>query len=457
MANNFLTSLFSKQKKLFYSGKTLDVKYRKAQLKKLLLALRQHQKEILVALNKDLNKSLEEGYITEYMIVLNELKYMINNINKLSKPISAKKSMTTIFSKSKIYKRPRGVVLVCSPWNYPFQLSMIPLVESIATGNTTMMYLSSQSKNVNEVIHKILSKCFSPEYVCTFSSDKVPYDALFQVHYDFLFFTGSNRVGKILAKQCADMMIPAVYELGGKCPCIIDSKSNLVVAAKRIARGKWFNAGQTCVAPDHVYVPNSVYDKFVEFLVKYTKQFFEEEFNKKQFPKIINKLHYDRLTKLLEKQKVLYGGKKYEAEMIISPTIIEVNKNNKIMDEEIFGPILPLIKYDNLKNIIEYQNSHDEPLAMYVFSNNKKNIKMLEQRILSGACCVNDCIMHITNHHLPFGGVGQSGNGHYHGEYGFNTFSHLKSVVDSSSKLDTRLFYPPWTKTKFAIIKKIFK
>jgi aldehyde dehydrogenase (NAD+) len=324
-------------------------------------------------------------------------------------------------------------------------LALVPLIDALAAGNTAILYVSPYVPNVNRVITNIIRKVFDEKYVAVVNFSQVSYTDIMKPTYDYVFFTGSVRVGKIVMQQAAANLTPLTLELGGKSPCIIDETAKLEITAKRIIRGKLMNSGQTCIAPDYLIVHESIREKLIEKLIYYIEKFHgTNNIQNKNIPKIINLQHFNRLVKTLTNQKIIYGGKSDVDSLIVEPTLISIkNFQNKLMNEEIFGPILPIISYTKLNDITNKLLRLPKPLALYIFSQHKKHINFLISKIQSGDCCINDTIMHITNEHLPFGGVGTSGMGSYHGIHGFNTFSHNRSLVKTTSKIDSNLFYPP--------------
>jgi aldehyde dehydrogenase (NAD+) len=324
-------------------------------------------------------------------------------------------------------------------------LALIPLIDAIAAGNVAIVYVSPYVPTVNKILTQIIHQVFNSEYVEVVTFAQASYEEIMIPQYDYVFFTGSPRVGKIIMKQASENLIPITLELGGKSPCIVDETANINIAAKRIIRGKLMNSGQTCVAPDYLLVNKTIKAPLIKALIKSIQDFYGENvIQQRSLPKIINLQHFNRLLKTNKNQKILYGGKSDSESLIIEPTIIDIKSfKNKIMEEEIFGPILPIITFDNLEKVISDLRQLEKPLALYIFSKNSYHINQLTRSVQSGDCCINDTIMHITNEHLPFGGVGHSGMGSYHGIHGFNTFSHTRSLVVTTQKIDSSLFYPP--------------
>jgi len=441
-----IDEIIRKQDSMFMSNKTRDVEFRRNKLKELLTAINDNEDGILKALKLDLNKCKEEAFMSEMMLVLDELKFMIKNIGKLSKPKLIKFNLKNMMFKSRVNKEPFGKVLIFTTWNYPFQLAMVPLIGAIACGNTAIVKLSEFSIHTNKVIKKILNDVFDEDYVCCIN-EEVDYDYFLSKKYDYIFFTGSEKVGRIIGGKAGANLIPCTLELGSRNPCIIEKTANLDVAAKRVAWGKFLNAGQTCVAPNHLFVDGSIYDEFLSKLQEQIKSMYSENPHESEYyPKIISEKHFERLALFINNRKVI-GGRKNKETLQIEPTIVlNIETDDDILKEEIFGPILPIIKFSNISEVIETIKRGEKPLAFYVFTNDKQIEDICTNTIQFGGCCVNDTIMHITNIELPFGGIGSSGHGVYHSKYSFSTFTKEKAVLKSSSKMDLSIKYPPFDK-----------
>ena len=450
-----MESVISKQREYFNSGETLRVQFRLKQLKLLKESMANHKEELYKAFKADYNKCEFDVVATEYSMVLTELDYMIKHVKRLSRTKTVATDIVNFPSKGKIIPHPYGVVLIMSPWNYPFQLTLSPLVGAMAAGNTCVVKPSNYSKNVSNVINDILS-VFDDKYIKTVLGGREQNQALLDQHFDYIFFTGGETVGKLVMEKASKHLTPVSLELGGKSPCIVDNTADINLAAKRIAWGKFLNAGQTCVAPDYVLVHEDVHKELVDKLVEHVKKFYYVKGRlTENFPWIINNRHAQRIEGLIDKEKLVFGGKREER--LIEPTILDnVTYNDAVMAEEIFGPILPILTFKQLDEVIADRNRLPKPLAFYIFSNNKENINKLLNNCNFGGGCINDTIMHLTNSTLPFGGVGASGMGSYHGAKSFETFSHYKSVL-KKGKLEINLKYPPYTKEKLNIIKKIMK
>lgn len=444
-----------KQRNFFASNKTKDINFRKKQLKKLYYVVKKYEKKLLDALNKDLNKSEFEAYMSEVGFVLSEIRYIEKNLKKWSKAKKVRTPLTQFPGKSYIYSEPYGVCLIISPWNYPFQLTIAPLVGAIAAGNCAIIKPSEYSFNTSKIISMIIKECFDDKYISVIEGGGEVSQSLLKQKFDYIFFTGSEFVGKIVMEAAAKHLTPVTLELGGKSPCIVDGTAKLKLAAKRIIWGKFLNCGQTCVAPDYLLVAKSVKDELINYLKIYINQLFP--FPNEYYPKIINKKHYNRLLSLMDSGTIIIGGKGRSDFNQIEPTILDnVSWDSKIMHEEIFGPILPIITFDTISGVIEKIKNRPKPLALYVFTNSKNNEQLILNNISYGGGCINDTIVHLASPYLPFGGVGNSGIGSYHGKASFDTFSHYKSIMKRPNRLDINLRYPPFNKP-LNILKKFLK
>lgn len=447
-----------KQKEFFKTGKPIDINYRKKALIKLRDAVDKYEEKILYALKLDLGKSEFEGYETELGIVKSELKNTIKNLEKWSKPKKVRASIMNPFSDNRIYNQPYGVCLILSPWNYPFQLALMPLIGSIAAGNTSILKLSEISSFTSGIVREIIEEIFDEEYIAVFSGEADEAINLIESDIDFIFYTGNPKIGASVAESAGRRLIPCVLELGGKSPCIIDRKADLDNAAKKIVWGKFMNAGQTCVAPDYIIADRLVFLELRDKLVHYIKEFYgENPIESDDYPKIINKKNFDRILNLIEGKRLIFGGKYDDDSLKIEPTILEVSSmDEKIMQEEIFGPIIPIIIYKNKSEIFEIIDKNKNPLALYLFTDNNSFEKEIIEKVSFGGGCVNDTIIHCTSEGLPFGGIGRSGIGNYHGKASFDAFSHKKSVVKSKKFADISMKYPPFNEKKLELIKKVF-
>lgn len=448
--------IIQKQRDFFNTKKTFDISFRIKILNQLKFLIKKYQNELVGAFKIDFNKCEFDVLSTEFNLVIEEIEYMIKSINKLTEVKRVKTSIVNFPSKGYIYKEPYGVVLIIGPWNYPFLLTMQPLVGAIASGNCVICKPSENSCNVSKVIKKIIDELKFDELVYVIEGDKSVAIELLEERFDYIFFTGGEKVGQIVLEKASKYLTPVTLELGGKSPCIVDKDADLEIASRRIVWGKYINAGQTCVAPDYVCVHRSIHDKFLEKVIDKIKSFYYED-NKLSinFPYIINNAHLQRLLRLIDYNKVVFGGNHYD--LIIEPTVLDmVTFNDDVMKEEIFGPIMPIIVYDDLDELLKIIEKKEKPLAFYYFSNDLKKAKELIKTISFGGGCINDTIMHLTNPNLPFGGVGKSGMGSYHGKKTFDTFTHEKSVM-IKSKSELKLKYPPYTSEKLRLLKKFFR
>lgn len=442
------------QRSFFDSQQTKSKAFRVFQLRKLENAIINYQEKITKALWKDLHKSAEETYLTEISIVLNEIKYHRRNLKQWMTPKSVPTPRHLLPSKSSMHFEPLGVALIVSPWNYPFQLLINPLIGAIAAGCCAILKPSPDTKNFVKVIEEMIAANFNPNYITLVQGGRKTNTILFRKKFDFIFFTGSPNLGKIVMKAAAEHLTPILLELGGKSPCIVDANSHIKLAAKRIVWGKFLNAGQTCIAPDYLMVHESVKAKLFENMIKYIKQFYGENPEKNEYyGRIIHDDALNRLLDLLEKEKIIYGGTFNKEKRYIEPTILELKSTeSKIMQEEIFGPLLPVFTFSNIKEAMDYIHHNEKPLALYYFGKDKQAQKVL-QNTSSGGVCINNTLMHIANPHLPFGGVGNSGMGRYHGKESFIAFSNQRAVLKSPTWIDLPFQYPPFKYFKW--IRKI--
>lgn len=452
--------MIEEQREFFYTGKTKETEFKKAQLQFLKETIKKYEQDVMKALYLDLHKSEFEAYSNEVGIVYDSITYMLANLESFEQHEKVKTPLHFQPGKSYIVREPYGVTLIIGPFNYPFQLVMEPLIGAIIGGNTAIVKPSESSVHTTAIVKKILQETFDERYVRVVEGEKEEVQALIHAPFDFIFFTGSVSVGKIVAKAAAERLTPIALELGGKSPAIVDQTANLEVAAKRIAWGKFNNAGQTCVAPDYVLVHRSVYPKFVKLMKKAINSFYgKKPQESKDFGRIISERQFDRLEKLLqaEKEQITCGGKTDRSDLYIAPTIVErVDWNSPIMEDEIFGPILPIMAYEDLPRVISQVRKLPKPLAAYLFTENQKAVDYFLAELPFGGGCINDCIVHVGNMHLPFGGVGPSGVGAYHGKASYECFTHAKSIIQRSSSLANSLLFPPY-KNKVSLVRKIMK
>ncbi|MDD5150203.1 MAG: aldehyde dehydrogenase [Flavobacterium sp.] len=436
----------------------IDVGFRKKTLIKLLNAVIVYENEIIQALYDDFKKPAFEAVLTETSYVISELKDTIKNIKSWAKPKRVFPSLLNFPSTDFIYKEPYGKVLILSPWNYPFQLALCPLISAVAAGNQVVLKPSELTPKTSEIIAKIISKVFEKNHVDVIEGGIEVSQKLLSERWDYIFFTGSVDVGKIVAKAAAENLTPVTLELGGKNPCIIDETANLKLAARRIVWGKFMNAGQTCIAPDYILIQKDMKKHFVTYLKEeITQAYSENPSESPDFARIINTKNWQRLVDRIDPEKVLFGGQTNIENCYIAPTLIdETSIDTLIMKEEIFGPILPILTYENEAEIEAIISKYEKPLALYVFTENHAFYKTIIQKYSFGGGCINDTVVHFSNKRLPFGGVGHSGIGAYHGSLSFDVFSHKKSIVKKANWLDLPMRYAPY-KDKLATIKKILK
>ena len=453
-----INALLEKQRAFYRSGVTVPVKYRVEQLKKLYAAVKHYQNEIGEALKADLGKSDYEGFMCESGLALTEISYLIKHVKRFAKKKRVKTPLAQFCSRSYKQPQPYGNVLIMSPWNYPFLLTIEPLADAIAAGNTAIVKPSAYSPATSKVVEKIIGECFAPEYVSVVTGGRAENTALLDEKFDFVFFTGSASVGKEVLRRTAEHLTPCVLELGGKSPCIVDASANIKLAAKRIVFGKFLNCGQTCVAPDYILCEKSVKDDFVKAVIgEIKKQYGEKPLASQDYGKIINEKHFNRLCGLIDKRKVVFGGEASPDTCRISPTVIdEVCFDDVVMQEEIFGPIMPILTFEDFDAMVDDLKTKDKPLALYLFTSNKKRVKRVTTELSYGGGCINDVVIHLATSEMGFGGVGESGMGSYHGKDGFDAFSHHKSIVDKKTWIDLPMRYQPYRSQFYKKLLHIF-
>lgn len=450
-----LKNIIKNQRDFFNTNTTKSVEYRLQMLQRLKKIINDNEEKILSALYNDLSKSKSEAYMSEVAMVYAELDEALKKVREWSRPQRARGTIGTFPAKNYVFSEPYGIVLIMSPWNYPFNLAIAPLIAAISAGNCAVIKCSKESKYTSNLIKEIINNTFDKKYIYCVDSDIEYNDVIYQ-KYDYIFFTGSSRVGKIIMRAASENLTPVSLELGGKCPCIVDESANIKIAAKRIVWGKLLNAGQTCVSVDYVAVHNSVKEKLIKCILKEIKSRYHDALNSNTYPRIINEHHYKRLLNLIKVEKNIIGGRADEFSRKIEPTVLpEADFEDEIMKEEIFGPLLPIIEYDDIKKLIRTIKEREKPLACYVFTKYEKTARHIIKSISYGGGCVNDVVIQVSNHYMPFGGVGNSGIGSYHGKYGFDTFSHKKSVVWNETMLDLPIRYAPFNLLKFRILKYI--
>lgn len=442
-----LQNMLLAQRTYFDSGKTLPVKNRIAALKQLKQVLKAHEEEIYKALEADLHKSRTETYMCELGLVYSELSYMIKHLRSFAKDRTVPTPLAQFAAKSYVKTSPRGVVLIMSPWNYPLLLTLDPLIDAIAAGNTAMLKPSAYAPETGKILETIIKEAFRPEHAALVTGGREENQQLLNQSFDYIFFTGSSNVGKEVLKAAAPRLTPVSLELGGKSPCIVDETADIKLAARRIVFGKFLNCGQTCVAPDYIVCHKSVCEALLEALKQeIQKQFGAEPLKNPNYGRIVNEKHFSRLSGLADSSTVFYGGEKNKDSLQIAPTLVfPCTWEEPVMGEEIFGPLLPVLTYESLEDLLHMINSRPHPLAFYFFSKNQKAIQKVTESCPFGGGCINDTIIHLATTHMGFGGVGSSGMGAYHGKVGFDAFSHKKSIVDKKTWMDLPMRYQPYT------------
>ena len=435
-----------------------NINFRKQTLVKLLNSVQKHEEEIIKALYNDFKKPAFEAVVSETAYIVSELNHTIKNINKWAKPNMVLPSLLNFPSTDYIYKEPYGKVLIIAPWNYPYQLALCPLIAAVAAGNQVVVKPSELTPNTSSIVAKIISETFDENHVkCVEGGVEITQELLAQ-RWDYIFFTGSVAVGKIVAKAAAENLTPVTLELGGKNPCIIDATANLKLAAKRIVWGKFLNAGQTCIAPDYLLVSNKIKSDFIELIKKeIIDAYGENPETSPDFPRIINQKNWNRLTEMLKGESILAGGKSNIQDYYLAPTLLdEPSLDSLVMKDEIFGPILPVLSFENEADLVSIISRYEKPLSLYIFSNDNPFAKKIIQNYSFGGGCINDTVVYFSNKRLPFGGVGHSGIGAYHGKLSFSTFTHYKAIVKRANWLDIPTRYAPY-KGKLKSVKKLFK
>ena len=453
-----IEEILVKQREFFSTGATIPVKFRIEMLRKLYKSVKENEQAINHALKADLGKSEFEGFMCEVGLSLTEISYMIKHTKKFAKRKLVCTPLPQFVSTSFKKPSPYGNVLIMSPWNYPFLLTIDPLADAIAAGNTVVIKPSAYSPETSKIVKKIIEDCFPPEYVSVVTGGRKENSELLDQKFDMVFFTGSQAVGREVLRRCSEHLTPAVLELGGKSPCIVDSTAKIKLAAKRIVFGKYLNCGQTCVAPDYVLCHKDVKAELLKEVKKQiVKQYGENPLKNPDYGKIINEKHFDRINGLIDKDKLVCGGESDRNTLQIAPTVMDnVTFEDKVMQEEIFGPLLPIITYDKFHDLFEILKGRQKPLALYIFSENRKNINRILDRISFGGGCINDVVIHLATSEMGFGGVGESGMGAYHGKTGFDAFSHTKSIVDKKTFMDLPMRYQPYDRKINGKLLKMF-
>ncbi|MEA4979272.1 MAG: aldehyde dehydrogenase family protein [Petrimonas sp.] len=447
--------IFQSQKELFNSHQTKDVAFRKETLKKLKKIIKDNENRLYEAIYKDFRKSAFDTFLNELSLVYNELDFFLTNLDRLAQPKRVKTTLSLQPGKSHIYYDPLGVMLVIGAWNYPYLLTLIPLISSIAAGNTCMVKPSELPENTMHVLSELINPNFPSNYIYVVEGGITETTELLKLRYDKIFFTGSPKVGKIVYEAAAKNLVPVVLELGGKSPAIVTRTANLEVAAKRLIWGKFLNGGQTCIAPDYLLVEESVKPELLQLMKEKLKEINYSD-GAEHYTSIINKRNFDRILGLVDKSQIVYGGASNEKTLYIEPTILDnVSWEDAVMQEEIFGPVFPVLSFTDYDEILQKIIEGEKPLAAYLFTKNKEEKDKLLKLVSFGGGCINDTLMHITSDYLPFGGIGNSGIGNYHGEFGFLSFSHQKSVVEKTNWGEPNWKYPPYTNKKMKRLKKI--
>ncbi|WP_126650999.1 aldehyde dehydrogenase [Chryseobacterium aureum] len=449
-----IENILLKQRDFFKTQQTKSPAFRKMYLEKLKSLIISNENMLYEAINKDFGKSKFDTFTTELSFILNDLNYYIKNLKTLSKPKKVSTNLVNQLGNSKVYADPLGCVLVIGAWNYPYQLSLSPIIAALAAGNCCILKPSEIAENTMKAMATIINNNFPPEYLYVYEGGIEETTALLTLQFDKIFFTGSTKVGKIVYKAAAEHLTPVTLELGGKSPAIVTKNANLEIAAKRIVWGKFLNAGQTCVAPDYLLVEETIQEQFLEMLRKYIREFRYDQ-DSVQYTRIINQRNFQRLIRLIDQEKIYCGGRFDEEKLYIEPTILNhIDWKDEIMQEEIFGPILPVISFQNYNAALNAVLELEKPLAAYLFTNDSEEKENFTRKLSFGGGCINDTVMHLSNDNLPFGGVGNSGIGNYHGKYGFETFSHQKAVLEKATWGEPNIKYPPYSEKKLNWIKK---
>lgn len=452
-----IETIAKKQRNYFYQGETLSVDFRKKQLMKLKKTLIAHQDDIVEAVHKDFGKSSFETYVTEIQVVYDEINYMLKNLKKLAKPQKVRTPLLHFYSKSKIMHDPLGTVLIISPWNYPLALALTPLAGAIAAGNCAVIKPSEVSSHTSALISKIITENFDEQYLTVYEGEADTTQTLLKQGFDHCFFTGSTEVGKKIMQTASETLTPVTLELGGKSPCVVTEDADIVKAACRIVWGKFVNAGQTCIAPDFVLVHESVKHRLILMIQEVLRRFYgEQPLENDDYARIITEKHFDRLVGLMDNESILHGGEYSRDTLSIAPTLVDdPDWDSQIMTEEIFGPLLPIIGYDSIVDTVHTLQDRPKPLAFYLFTESEVYKEFVMGSLSFGGGCINDTLIHFANLNMPFGGVGHSGMGNYHGKYSFDTFTHFKSVTEKTTLFDIPLRYPPYSSKVLDWLKKM--
>jgi aldehyde dehydrogenase (NAD+) len=454
-----IAAITQRQREFFATGATLDVNYRIAALKKLRKSLQDNEARIAAALRSDLGKSSEESYMCETGLVISEISYLLRHVRSFAKEKTVVTPLAQFPSRSYKKPTPYGVVLIMSPWNYPLLLTLDPLADAIAAGNTAVIKPSAYSPATTALLAELIAGIFPPEYVTVVTGGREENESLLEQKFDYIFFTGSKAVGQTVLEKAAVHLTPATLELGGKSPCIVHRSANIKLAARRIVFGKFLNCGQTCVAPDYILCDPAIKDELLKHLaLEIRRQYGQNYLGNEAYGKIISKKHFQRICGLIDPSKVVVGGRFDEASQKIEPTVMDgITWDDAVMGQEIFGPVLPVLTYESIDEAIRTVQHHDKPLALYIYAQDKNIIHRVTGECSYGGGCVNDCIIHLATSAMGFGGVGESGMGAYHGKTGFDTFTHYKSIVDKKTWLDLPMRYQPYRKANTWLIRRFLK
>lgn len=446
MKHREIEAALKKQKHYFSTGATLPVAARKEALKRLRHALEINETLLSDALQRDLKKSPQESYMCEIGLIKSEISYLLRHVGGYAGEHRVHTPIAQSISRSFVKPVPYGTVLIMSPWNYPVLLALDPLADAIAAGNTAILKPSAYAPATSAALEKMIRECFPPEYVTVVTGGREENSCLLECKFDYIFFTGSKTVGREVMRKASEHLTPVTLELGGKSPCIVDETADIKMAAKRIAFGKFVNCGQTCVAPDYIYCEESVKDAFLKELKRQIAlQYGHRPLQNPAYGKLVNRKHFDRVCRLIDPDKVVCGGETDPENQQIAPTVMDhVTWEDAVMGEEIFGPVLPILTYKSFQKVAKKINSMDSPLALYLFSSDKKHIRFVKEHIQYGGGCINDVLIHLATSEMGFGGVGESGMGSYHGRKGFDTFTHEKSIVDKKTFFDLPVRYQPY-------------
>ena len=459
MHSEAIHDLVIRQRAFFAAGATLDIDFRIDALKKLRRALTDREAEIVAALEADLGKAPEEGYMCETGMVLTEISHMLRHIRRYAREQTVATPLAQFASRSYRKPSPKGTVLIMSPWNYPLMLALDPLVDAIAAGCTAIVKPSAYAPATGKLLAELIGSLYPEEYVAVVTGGREENGCLLEEKFDHIFFTGSKTVGRLVLEKAAPHLTPVTLELGGKSPCIVDRSAKLPLAARRIVFGKFLNCGQTCVAPDYILCHASVKEELIGHLkAEIRRQYGNAPLQDPRYGKIITRRHFDRISGLMDPEKIIFGGEADAEAQKIAPTILDgVTWQDPVMGQEIFGPLLPILTYEDIDEVIGTVNSKDKPLALYIYAEDRALIRRVTERCAFGGGCVNDCIIHLATANMPFGGVGESGMGGYHGKVGFETFSHTRSIVDKKTWLDLPMRYRPYTRLGDRLIRMFLR